>query len=388
VTVDGSKVENRLQAEDNNAVLTIPFNNSSYVAVGQLNGQTVKDMETKEDILEIRTANVTYNLPASQINIDRVLDMMGRQVKLRDITVSVTVSEPPQDTVKVIEDTADKNNYRIVVHPVQFGTTCSTAGKTVEISKFSAYVGRMFAVPEGVDPQKITTGIIANPDGTFSHVPTQIILVDGKYYAKINSLTNSTYSVIWSTKTFKDVEKHWAKTAVNDMASRLIINGTGDGNFVPNRDITRAEFASILVKGMGLMQPGTGKDIFRDVSKNAWYYDATSIAYENGLISGMSDDMFRPMDRITREQAMTMVERAMKLTGLKANLTEDEENDILQVFKDSGQSSEWARKSVAACIKTGVITGQNSNTTAPKKQITRAEVAVIIQRLLQKSKLI
>lgn len=72
VTVDGSKVEQRLEAEGNNAVVTIPVNNNSDVVVGQLNGQTFKNMETKEAVLEIRTNNVTYTLPASQINMYRL----------------------------------------------------------------------------------------------------------------------------------------------------------------------------------------------------------------------------------------------------------------------------------------------------------------------------
>jgi len=206
-------------------------------------------MEAKQAVLEIRTSNITYTLPASQINIENVSNQIGRQVELKDITVNVTVSEPPQDTVKVIENTAERNNYHIVVQPVQFDITCTSSGKTVDVSKFNAYVERMIAIPEGVDPSKITTGVILNSDGTFAHVPTQIIIVNGKYYAKINSLTNSTYSVIWSPKTFKDVETHWAREAVNDMGSRLVISGVGNETFAPERDITRAEFAAILVRG-------------------------------------------------------------------------------------------------------------------------------------------
>jgi hypothetical protein len=381
-------VEQKLEAEGSHAVITIPVSNSPDVVVGQLNGQTVKSMETKEAVLEITTDNVTYSLPASQIDISHVSEQFGNQVELEKITVSITVAEPPQETVKVIEDTADRNNYQIVVQPVQFEITCTYAGKTVEVSKFNAYVERLIAIPEGVDPNRITTGIILNPDGTFSHVPTQIIIVDGKYYAKINSLTNSAYSVIWSPRTFKDVDKHWAKEVVNDMGSRLIISDTGNENFTPDSHITRAEFAAILVRGLGLMRPDTGKDTFKDVSANDGYYNAVSIAYEYGLIYGLDNEMFGPSDLITREQAMVMVERAMKLTGLKADLTNVEVNDILQDFKDGGQSSGWARKSVAACIKTDIIAGKTGGTIEPKEQITRAEAAVIVQRLLQKSGLI
>ncbi|MEA4926958.1 MAG: tandem-95 repeat protein [Syntrophomonadaceae bacterium] len=388
VTIDGDKLEEKLQAEGNNAVVTIPVGNSPDTVVGQLNGQTVKNMENQEAILEIKTENVTYTLPASQIDISRISEQIGNQVDLRDITVRVTVSEPPQDTVKVIEDTADRNSYQIVVQPVQFEITCTSAGKTVEVSRFNAYVERTIAIPEGVDPGRITTGIILNPDGTFSHVPTQIVIVDGKYYAKISSLTDSTYSVIWNPKSFRDVETHWAKPAVNDMGSRLILNGIGNGNFAPEREITRAEFASILVNGLGLMRPGTGQYSFADVSQNNWYYDAVSIACENGLVTGMGNNMYMPGEQITREQAMVMVEKAMKLAELNTELQNGEEDSILQEFLDSEQISPWARKSAAICVRTGIITGKGEQRLAPQDYITRAEVAVIVQKLLQKSDLI
>jgi hypothetical protein len=227
VTVDDAKLNEKLNTEGNGSTVTIPVNNSVDVIVGQLTGQTVKNMETKDAVLEIKTNNVSYSLPASQINIDTVSAQLGQQVQLADIKVNVSIGAPPADTVKIVQDTANKDNYQIVVKPVEFRITCTSGGKTVEVSKFTGYVERTVAIPDGVDPSKITTGIVLNSDGTFSHVPTVITMIDGKYYAKINSLTNSTYSVIWSTKTFKDVANHWAKDAVNDMGSRQVLDGTG-----------------------------------------------------------------------------------------------------------------------------------------------------------------
>ena len=388
VAVDDKKVEEKLQAEGNNATVTIPVKNNADVVVGQLNGQTVKNMETKEAVLEIKTENVTYTLPASQINIDNVSEQIGQQVELKDIKVNVTISAPPADTAKVVEDTANKNNYQVVVKPVEFNITCSSGNKTVEVSKFNGYVDRMVAIPDGIDPSKITTGIVLNSDGTFSHVPTSIVRVDGKYYAKINSLTNSTYSVIYSPKVFKDVENHWAKDAVNDMASRLVISGVGNDSFAPDKDITRAEFAAIIVRSLGLMHPGIGKSSFSDVSKSDWYYDAVSIAYEYGIISGYGNGKFGPNDKITHEQAMAMIANAMKITKLKADFKSGEAEQIIASYGDFKKASSWAKNSIALCVKMGVLPDGSGKLATPKDNITRAEVAVIVQRLLKKSGLI
>ncbi|MGB7605348.1 MAG: S-layer homology domain-containing protein, partial [Lutisporaceae bacterium] len=386
VTLDDKKIEQKLEAEGNNSKVIIPVLNNSDVVVGQLNGATVKNMETKEAVLEIKTDNVTYTLPASEINIDDVSSQIGNQVELKDIKVSITIANPSQDTVKVIEDTANKGNFTLVVKPVEFEITCTSGGKTIDVSKFNGYVERTVAIPEGIDPSKITTGIVLNADGTFSHVPTTIIVVDGKYYAKINSLTNSTYSVIWNELSFKDIEGHWAKDVVNDLGSRLIISGVNKDTFSPDKDITRAEFASIVVKALGLMRPDTGKVVFSDVKNNDWYFDAVSIAYEYGIVKGYNG-AFKPTDKITREEAMVMLSRAMELTKLENNLSDDMQNALLTKFNDGGQVSVWAKNSAAACLNSKIVVGTDNNI-LPSQNITRAETAVMIRRMLKTAGLI
>ena len=184
-----------------------------------------------------------------------------------------------------------KNNYQVVVKPVDFEITCTSGSKTVSVSKFKGYVERTVAIPVGIDPSKVTTGIVLNSDGTFSHVPTTIVKIDGKYYAKINSLTNSTYSVIYNPIEFADVAKHWAKASINNMGSRLVISGVGENNFEPNRDITRAEFAAIMVRALGLA-PDAAKNTFSDVSASSWYSGYVGTAASYGIISGYDADTF------------------------------------------------------------------------------------------------
>ena len=106
-------------------------------------------------------------------------------------------------------------------------------------------------------------------------------MIDGKYYAKINSLTSSTYTVIYSPKTFKDVENHWAQKDINDMASRLIISGVGVELFEPERSITRAEFAAVMVRALGL-GPEEYKNNYADVKAGEWYSKYISTAAHYG----------------------------------------------------------------------------------------------------------
>ena len=387
IKVDDTKLENILESKGDKPTVTLPANKGSDVVVGELTGQTIKNMEKKEAVLEIKTETVSYTLPASQINIDSVSSQIGSQVELKDIKVSVKIAEPTADTVKVVENTASKGNYQIVVKPVEFEITCTSGDKTVKVSKFNGYVERTVAIPDGVDPSKITTGIVLNSDGTFSHVPTQITVINGKYYAKINSLTNSTYSVIWNPVTFTDVSNHWAKDAVNDMGSRMVVTGMGNGTYEPDRSITRAEFAAIAVRALGLKK-GSTESAFVDVAISDWFNGYIVKATEYGLITGYDSKSYGPNDTITREQAMTLIARAMKLTGLSVSLTDSEVSTLFASYKDSSAVSDYAKASVATCIKAGLVTGTSTTTISPKAYVTRAEVAVMVQRLLQKSKLI
>jgi len=387
ITVDDTKLNNILEQKGNNATVTLPVSAGSDVVVGQLNGQTVKTMETKSAVLEIKTDTVTYTLPAAQISIDSVSGQLGENVSLQDIIVNVKVAEPPADTVRIMEDTASHGGYQLVVEPVQFEITCTSGDRTVQVSRFNGYVERTVAIPDGVDPSRITTGIVLNEDGTFRHVPTQIIMIDGKYYAKINSLTNSVYSVIYNPVSFADVATHWSKEAVNDMGSRMVVTGAGSGSYEPDRNMTRAEFATIMVRALGLSADDSASS-FGDVRSADWFRGYVNTAGTYGIITGYNSSQFGPQDTITREQAMTMIARAMKLTGLSAVLTDTEQAALLSPFSDSSRLSAYAKASAAACLKTGIVTGKTATSISPGAPVTRAEVAVMVRRLLQQSGLI
>ncbi|HPR92983.1 MAG TPA: S-layer homology domain-containing protein [Syntrophomonadaceae bacterium] len=387
ITVDSQKLLQRLDQEGNNSVITIQTDNGSDVVIGELNGQIIKSMENKKAVLEIKTENATYSLPAQQINIDVISEQLGSGIELKDIKIQVEIAEASSQEVELAESLARKGNFTIVVPPIKFSIRCTYGDKTIEINSFSSYVERAIAIPDGVDPDKITTAIAVDPDGTVRHVPTRITIIDGKYFVVINSRTNSIYSVIWHPVAFNDAANHWAKEAINNMGSRMVVSGVRNEMFDPDRDITRAEFAAIIVRGLGL-KPGTGKAQFTDVKNTDWFSGYIITAAEQKIISGYGNGKFGPMDKITREQAMTMISMAMKLTGLKADLATGEAEKLLAGFSDANQSEAYAKSNIAVCIKTDIISGRDGNLIAPKDNITRAEVTIIVRNLLQKSNLI
>ncbi|MNI12536.1 Endo-1,4-beta-xylanase A precursor [compost metagenome] len=388
IVLDQTKLEEKMKAEGQHAVITIQVNTNSDVVVGELSGQMVKNMEQMQAILEIKTDKGTYTLPVEQINIHRISDQIGKSVMLQDLKIQIEIAVPTVDTMKIVENAAVNGEFTIAAPPLNFAVRATYGDTRIDISKFNTYVERMIALPDGIDPNKLTTGVVIELDGTVRHVPTLIVHQDGKYYAKLQSLTNSTYAIIWNPLNFEDVAHHWAKDTVNDMGSRMVISGIGNDLFNPDQDITRAEFAAMMVRGLGFKLEKGGTMPFADLKASDWYSSAVHTAYSYDLINGFEDGTFLPMDKLTREQAMVMIAKAMKITGLRANLIPDLAGEWLSPFADMNDSSEWAKNSMAACLQAGIVSGRNDSELDPKAYITRAEVAIMIQRLLQKSELI
>ncbi|TBL81384.1 S-layer homology domain-containing protein [Paenibacillus thalictri] len=387
IVVDPKKLSAKLAEEGQHALVTIPVDSQSDVVIGELTGQMIKEMENQQAVFEIKTPLAAYTVPALQINMDAIAGQFGGSPSLQDIHVQIEIAAPTAAVMKAITDAANKGSFSVAVPPVTFTIKATYENKTIEVSSFNAYVERTIAIPDGIDPGKITTGVVMDADGTVRHVPTRVVVQDGKYYAKLNSLTNSTYALVWNPQEYSDVAAHWAKQPVNDIGSRMVVSGTGDNLFNPDRDITRGEFAAIIVRGLAL-KVENGTTSFSDVKAADWYSGAIRTAAAYRLISGFEDGTFRPNESTTREQAMMIIARAMEITGLRDTLSASSTDAKLRSYTDAANISPWAQSSVADSLAAGIMTGRTSAELAPKANMTRAEVAVIIQRLLRISGLI
>ncbi|HCC07558.1 MAG TPA: hypothetical protein DEP72_05300 [Clostridiales bacterium] len=180
---------------------------------------------------------------------------------------------------------------------------------------------------------------------------------------------------------FLDIQNHWAEEYINELASRNIVNGIDDITFSPSVDITRAEFTAIIVRALVLKQSETS-NIFSDVKESDWFFNTVLTAYENGILSGYGNAIIKPYKAITREEAMTMITRALYIKEISTSITEAEASTIISKFKDNNTISKWAQVPVAICIKNKIIQG-NDGFLKPIANITRAEAATVVMKMLQ-----
>ncbi|MGN0107323.1 MAG: S-layer homology domain-containing protein [Hominilimicola sp.] len=178
------------------------------------------------------------------------------------------------------------------------------------------------------------------------------------------------------TAVFNDTVNHWAREYIERLAAAGIINGVSDSTFEPDGDITRAQFAQILMQ-TGLLSGGAIEvPDYTDVDESAWYYEAVRWAVSNGVAEGMSDKEFAPDGRITREQMAAMLNRFITNAGIEAEAVSE------VVFKDADSISDWAKANVEALAKTGIISGRDTGEFDPQANMTRAEGTVVICRIL------
>ncbi|WP_053061538.1 S-layer homology domain-containing protein [Paenibacillus sp. VT-400] len=387
VHVDNDKVINQIGSGLKTLLLPITGTGKGAV-VGELNGKLVKTMEGSNAEVVIQTDSGTYTLPANQIQVEQILNQFGNTVPLEDITIQIAILPSATSKQTAIQAAADKlENTTVIAAPIDFEVKAIWNGQQVNVDRFNSYVERSITLPEGVDGSKITTGVVLQPDGSLLHVPTKVIKGNVQDSAIINSLTNSTYALIYHPATFSDVSSHWSRDDVQDLASRLIVQGTGEDVFAPDRSITRAEFTAVLLRGLGLHSPrSTEAASFTDVKTGSWYEDEVQTAVSYGLISGYADDSFRPNSEISRAEALTIVSRAMKLVGL-AQADQSETTSLLSTYSDSAKVQAWAAEPVASAIKQELLQGADGKLMSDA-DISRAQSAAIVKRLLAKAGLI
>ena len=171
----------------------------------------------------------------------------------------------------------------------------------------------------------------------------------------------------------------WAKESIYALAGQGVIQGTGENTYSPGKNITRADFAILLVRAFKLS--GQGEESFMDVAPGAYYAREVSTAYANRIINGIGGGRFAPEQPITRQDAMLILYRALQKTGAEL---EDADQEALKQFSDEAQISDYARGAAAALASKGFVQGDNG-AFHPQAHITRAETAVLLHRVVETS---
>ena len=168
-----------------------------------------------------------------------------------------------------------------------------------------------------------------------------------------------------------ELENHWAKSEIEELYQKGIVSGISDTSLGLESPITRAQFASLIVRTLDIeLVPYEGG--FNDVGKNDWYADALQTAYNNNLLSGF-DSKMSPEANITREEMAVILSNAVKSENSQADYSD---------FSDTENISAWAQQAVDNTVSLGLMFGMDDGSFAPKNDTKRCEAFVVIHRLL------
>ena len=182
-----------------------------------------------------------------------------------------------------------------------------------------------------------------------------------------------TSSIVFAVSFSDLTNEHWAYEPIIEMANKGILSGYPDGTFLPNKSITRAEFAKILVLSLDLKDETNKNSFFDDVDSSHWSYDYVRIAsnYLSGYTNG-SEIYFMPDEQAVREDMAVAIVMATNLQNKQYNLS------TLDRFSDKDSISESFKKYVAIAVENNLMRGNADGTFNPKGKLTRAEVSQLM----------
>lgn len=157
---------------------------------------------------------------------------------------------------------------------------------------------------------------------------------------------------------FRDCRNHWAKDDINRAADAGWVNGVGAGQFQPDGTLTRAAFVTMLGRMAGVKDTDYTTSVFRDVPDGEWYTSFVVWATENGIVDGYGDGIFLPQNNITRQEMAKIMAKYLNWKGLDTTPSSEISSYPINDLNTIGG---WALEPVCFCYEQGLLNGRGSN---------------------------
>lgn len=330
--------------------------------------------------VSIKAGNVTFVVPAGALDIQQLTDLLkadpnakvtftAKEVTPASVNLSDKMGKPETANLKAIGKVFD---FTIIVKSKDGETNITNFGKKLKV-----------AIPYSDSDLE---GLSEMALGAYRITAGGLVFLGGEVDKDKNLVwfeteSFSNYTLMAKVAAFADIMSHWAKDDIQLMADKGIVKGMSENLFAPDANITRSQFATLLVKALGLSEVSPAVGTFKDVNSKAWYYSMVETAAANGIVAGF-DGKFNPEGKITRQEMAVMIAKALKAGGKTNTVTSAEVDQLLNKFSDKQQVSAWAKESVAVAVKEGIINGRTENTFVAKANATRAEGTVMLKKNL------
>jgi len=350
------------------------------VSASYPNAQLVLDNKAL-DILAANGNSLVFETTGVQFTLSN--QELKQMLTTNHSSFIINIQQASAELISKAQEQAIKGAYQIIGTPI----TIEVLAQNDQSSPLHLPgLGQMVLSSTNVGDKISPTALLKLlPNGELAPILANISINGQNYEVIVTNYGAGTYTLINKQLQFTDVSG-WSKESIELLASKLILNGVNATTFEPDRAITRAEFASIISKALGLLNTSNASN-FTDVSTDSWYTDAVATVAQLGFMNGYPDGTYRPSQQITREEAMVIVARVLNYLESNPVLSTDEIDNILAAYGDQDQLSNWSRTDIALTVREGIIMGNNGQLNA-KDNITREQIAAIIVRLLERTELL
>ena len=347
-------IRDELENAENGDEITIDMGDETKVPAEIFESLAGKDVEISFDLGDIQWSVNGADIPTDTDFTDL------------DLGASLGTSGIPVNVINTI--TGEVGTVQITLaHNGEFGFTMTL---TAPLGKENAgYWANLYHYDESAEALNFEAAAKIDEDGSvtipFSHASQYAIVIDTHSHATVDV-----------SDLFIDVAPNaWYKDAVQYAYDNGLMTGVSATEFAPEQTTTRAMIVSILARLEGVTTAEAAG--FADVDDNDWYATAVNWAANVGVVNGYEDNTFRPNTAITREQLAAI------LMNYAAYKGEDVSNRAdLTSYTD--QPSTWAEEAMQWAVAEGLISGVTNDQLQPQGNATRAQVAAILQRFLDK----
>ncbi|MGG1518031.1 cadherin-like beta sandwich domain-containing protein [Paenibacillus oryzisoli] len=330
-----------------------------------------------------------YQVPVNlAARIPKFDDLLAKhQLKAEDVSFKITLTDRSGDkqlqaAIARAVPTGKKLGATVDFHIEILHT--NTGLSIGDVDQFNQTITRFIPIPQAVAGA-------SDPWGAFRYneaerkpefVPAQKLNQNGAWYIAIRSYTNSVYIAMSQAVSFSDTETHWSRPLVTLAAAKGLVEGVGGGEFAPDRGVTRAEFATLLVRAVGRGSAAAGASAsaaYVDVKPDDWYFDAVAQAKALGLLDWASGMSFQPDRPLSRMEMASML--AAAVDRYQPSVTA--EGGDLDNYHDLEGVAGAYLDDIRLMVQLQIMTGTSDDTFDPQGEVTRAQATAGLIRTLQ-----
>lgn len=342
---------------------------ASSTVSGTMGEEIVRQAKENSSASVVIEPDMSENITSAQVNIPATtLTELGKETDA-DVTVKTPVSSVTIPNESMEELGSKGGSVTISVEAMDGTVSVSVKVNGTSVDKISDGIKMTMPIQDG------QVAVLVDADGNETIIQKSLV-EDGTAYVLLDG--SATVKIVDNSKTFSDVSgSEWYSDAVTFTSSHELFNGTGDTTFSPEDDMSRAMLATVLWRLESEAEAGQGAVDFSDAVSGSWYADGVAWASAEGIVQGTGGNNFSPDNSITREELATMlyryaVNRGLD-TGKRANLSG---------YTDRSNVSSWAGDAMQWAVAVGLIQGKGNGVLDAGGTATRAEVAIILQRLV------